>query len=403
MKFGGGNSELTMKMIMMALIIMFAVPTFFSLYVPMHMEDGEYDKQIAQLEQDYYLSSGRTITAATEVWGLVGIYEPFDGGSYGYTPDGWIYGAKVVEYSPEQYNPDSGAAISPYKVQLMDNGLYYYTSVSEDDLSHTAAKWIWNDPDNPAKGGYYDYSEASLYTNVAMCNEHISTVFFTPGGKTITDSGYYYEYTGYRYAFGPLRSYQTEVGGIETTVEKGSSSLSLIWYQYSTYNGIAGQLTISGSDTGLSYLTATDILREFNQATYSSTFDMVFNNVSMHLTIRLDAIRIANGVSPEACYNQGYWSVMVTSDAIASSSINNATYDFNLNNILETLYALFSFNITEKYEIDGWVGVIASLMISMPLYAAIIVIALDNQIALVLVAILGVIQSLSAVTNWWPF
>lgn len=392
---GDSNSSFTMKMIVFALMMLFLVPIMFTLYVPMAMDGEEpYEKQIKQLEEDYYLASGNTITATTEPWALTGIYTPFDGLNYGYTPDGWIYSGKVSYYEPLQYSVSAGASNS-YRVELMDNGLYYYTVVPANDVEHTAAVY-----DGATQT--WDYSNASLYTNVAMDNAHKSDVFFTPSGKHEIDGAYYYEYTGYRYSFGPLRAYQTDVGGVETTVQPGSTSLSLIWYQYSSYNGIAGQLTISGSDSGLSYLTAQDILRAFNQSTYSSTFDMTFNNVAMHLTIRLDPVRMTQ-MSVETCYNLGYWSVFVTSDAIASSSINDASYDFNADNIFNTLIKLFTFNITDDYDIDGWLGIVASLMVSMPLYAALIVIALDHYIVLIGVAILAAIQAVSRATDWWPF
>lgn len=375
MDSGTTDTGFVVKIIVFALLLMFLVPLFFSLFIPQvdNGEDTKYAEQIQQLENEYYLSTGRTVTATTETWALTGIYEPFYGSSYGITDDGWIFGSRAINYSPWQYSPDNGDARNTYTVQYRD-GLYYYTSVDTTlDKSHNVG---------------------DLYTAVSMDNEHISDIFFTPGGKTTTDKGYYYEYTGYRYAFQPLRPYHTYVGGIETEVEPNSTSLSLIWYQYSSMNGIAGQLTISGSDSGLSYLSSTDILREFNQSTYSSTFDLTFNNVAMHLTIRLDPIRIAEGKSVENCYNQGWWSVVVFSDAIVTSSLNDASYDFNPNNVFDTLIKLLTFRIAEDYDIEGWQGTIASLLVTMPLYACLMALALIYPQSLILVAILGAIQAI---------
>ena len=385
MMLGNGTTDtgFVVKVIVFALLLMFLVPLFFSLFVPQldNGEDTRYAEQIQQLENEYYLSTGRTVTATTETWALTGIYEPFYGSSYGITEDGWIYGAREINYSPAQYTTDlsvSGPNFR-YAVQYRD-GLYYYTQVDGKDLSHKVG---------------------DLYTAVAMDNAHTSDVFFTPGGKTTTDKGYYYEYSGYRYAFQPLRPYHTYIGGVDTEVEPNSTSLSLIWYQYSSLNGIAGQLTISGSDSGLSYLSSTDIIREFNQTTYSSTFDLTFNNVAMHLTIRLDPIRIAEGKSVETCYNQGWWSVVVSSDAIVTSSLNDASYDFNPNNVFDTLIKLLTFRIAEDYDIEGWQGTIASLLVTMPLYACLIALALIYPYSLILVAILGAIQAIVSVFSGW--
>ena len=381
---GTTDTGFVVKIIIFALLLMFLVPLFFSLFIPQvdNGEDTKYAEQIQQLEDEYYLSTGRTVTATTETWALTGIYEPFYGSSYGITDDGWIFGARATKYSPAQYTIDQSVSgiKNRYEVEYRD-GLYYYTKVdSTIDKTHNIG---------------------DLYTAVAMDNAHVSDVFFTPGGKTTTDKGFYYDYTGYRYAFQPLRPYHTYVGGIVTEVEPNSTSLSLIWYQYSSMNGIAGQLTISGSDSGLSYLSSTDILREFNQSTYSSTFDLTFNNVAMHLTIRLDPIRIAEGKSVEECYNQGWWSVIVSSDAIVTSSLNDASYDFNPNNVFDTLIKLLTFRIAEDYDIEGWQGTIASLIVTMPLYACLIALALIYPQSLILVAILGAIQAIVSIFSGW--
>lgn len=379
---GTTDTGFVVKIIVFALLLMFLVPLFFSLFIPQvdNGEDTKYAEQIQQLEDEYYLSTGRTVTATTETWALTGIYEPFYGSSYGITDDGWIFGARATKYSPAQYTIDQSVSgiKNRYEVEYRD-GLYYYTKVdSTIDKTHNIG---------------------DLYTAVAMDNAHVSDVFFTPGGKTTTDKGFYYDYTGYRYAFQPLRPYHTYVGGIVTEVEPNSTSLSLIWYQYSSMNGIAGQLTISGSDSGLSYLSSTDILREFNQSTYSSTFDLTFNNVAMHLTIRLDPIRIAEGKSVEECYNQGWWSVIVSSDAIVTSSLNDASYDFNPNNVFDTLIKLLTFRIAEDYDIEGWQGTIASLLVTMPLYACLMALALIYPQSLILVAILGAIQAIVSLVS----
>lgn len=405
---GTTDTGFVVKVIIFALLLMFLVPLFFSLFVPQvdNGEDMRYAEQIQQLEDEYYLATGRTVTATTETWALTGIYEPFMGSNYGYTDDGWIYGARATNYSPRQYyypasaHPDVNFAYSV--VYNESDHLYYYTHVDTKDKTHTPARWVvipgeGNDPPS----GYWDFTDASVYTAVAMDNEHISTVFFTPGGKTTTDQGYYYEYTGYRYAFQPLRPYHTYIGGIDTEVEPNSTSLSLIWYRYSSLSGIAGQLTISGNDTGLSYLTASDIVREFNASTYSSTFDLVFNNISMHLTIRLDPIRVASGMSPEDCYNSGYWSVIVSSDAIVTTSLNDASYDFNPNNVFDTLIKLLTFRVAEDYDIEGWQGIIASLLVTMPLYASLMALALIFPQSLILVAILGAIQAIVSIFSGW--
>lgn len=380
---GYSTPEWTAKMIIYCLVIMILAPVLFMLFVPAVTDGDTYREEIADLEEEYYNQTGNKVTATTEVWALTGIYTPYVGSTYGYTDDGWVYGERVVNNSPSQYVGSNG-----YSVRLMDNGLYYYTAVPANDLTHTAATYA---------NGTWDYSDASLYTAVTMDNSYKSTIFFTETGKSETADGhYYYQYNGYRYAFQPLRSYQTESGDEIITVQANSSSLSLLWYQYSSYSGIAGQLSISGSDQGLSYITAADITKAFNSATYTSTFDMTFNNIKMHLSIHMDIERINSGLSAAECYNAGFWSVVVSSDAVASSQINDSSYDFSIDNIFQTLIDMFSFRLTDDYDISGWEATIVSVLFALPFYAILIALALQNYYLLIGVALIGLIQSLSS-------
>lgn len=410
--FGGSGStgmsspEWTSKMVIVALLITFFTPLFFTLFVPTISETQEdpYAEQIADLEEQYYLATGKKPTATTEMWGLKGIFTPFDGFKYSYSDDGWIYSDRIDEYSPYQYSAsyEKSDPQTYYKVQRMSNGLYYYTSKPPNDVNGIVVATQDNN-------GNWDYKNATLYTAVTMDDQHVSTVFFTTTSKQEVNGHYYYNFTGYRYSFSPLRSFGMNVNGNVTMIEPNSTSLNLIWYKYATSNGIAGQLAINSQDQGVSYLGAQDIVRAYNSQIYSATFDMNFGaGIPMHLTIRLDPYMMAqNGWSVEQCFNAGYWSVIVSSDAVASSSIQDSSYDFSLDNIFDTLINLFTFKITEKYDIPGWEGTLASLLITMPLYAVLIAVCLSNYYLLIMVALLGVIQmvasGLQSVGDWWPF
>ena len=108
-------------------------------------------------------------------------------------------------------------------------------------------------------------------------------------------------------------------------------------------------------------------------------------------------------MTPKTAYDNGYWSVMVTSDAIASSNINNASYEFNFDNVFQTLIDLLTFDIAKDYDIPGWEATIASLLVTMPLWAALISLAIANYYILIGVALLAAVQSLNSLTSWWPF
>lgn len=377
----GGSGNWVFKWILFALVISFLTPMFLTLYLsPVH--DGEWADVESDLDEQYSRMTGRSPTADMNIWTLKGIYTPFDGEEYGWTEDGWIYGQRVRQESPSQYQASDGYPGS-LQVRQAENGIWYYVSVPDSFADVVPAVWDGDRVTNP--------KEATVYTSVYFDNAHKSDVFFTPGGKTTTAEGYYYEYTGYRYAFGPLSDYNLDVSGRLTEVNASSTSLSLIWYQYSTLSGIAGQLTISGSDTGLAYLTSDDIVRAFNSTTYTSKFDMTFNGVQMHLLIRMDPIRLAL-LSPAQCYDNGYWSVLVYSDAVAQS-MAGAGYSFSIENMIDIVLDIFSFRLDDHYEIGGWEASMVSIFYSLVLYSALLAICLDHPIMYFGVAALSLIQA----------
>lgn len=406
---GGADGSSEYRMIAFALSLIVLVPTMFVLFVPSYSIDHNWEDEINSIEQSYYNNTGSSSTSEQNIWTLTGIYTPYNGGKYGYTEDGWLYGTKVNSDNPVQYtgtlvhNGDLVVAQAP-------NGLFYYISAPEDMTDITVLKKPTNM--TTGEGGQYKYEDgkytitdtkgATVYSSVTFNKAQKSNIFFTTSSKVENDKGYYYAYTGYRYVFQPLSDYYTSIAGQSTKVTSNNTSLSLIWYEYYTISGIAGQLAVSGSDKGISYLTSDDIIRQFNATNYSSTFDMTFNAVKMHLVIRLDPSRMADGMSIADCYNGGYWSVMVYSDAVADS-MASSTYEFSAENILSTLISLFTFRVAEDYNIDGWIGIIASMMITMPLYVSLLVLCLDHPELWMFVILLAAIQSVVSVANWFDF
>ena len=392
---GRSSPEYTSTLIVFALAILFITPLVVATIYPSSANaDQDAEDKINDLQNQYYLSTGHNLAANTEIWPLSGIYTPFDGtGGYLYTEDGWIAKQKVQNYTPSQYAGTTDEVTA--KLNTAD-GLYYYTTVPGSDREHTAASDLG--------GGNYDFTDASIYARVCMSEAYKSSIFFTEGGKTTTDNGFYYAYSGYRYAFSPIRAVTLADDSIGVEVQPFSTSLSLIWYSYSTTSGVAGMLSIAGSDQGLSYLVASDITRAFNASTYTAVFDMTFNHgVKMHLTIYLDPMKISAGLTPEQAYNAGYWSIMVTSDTVATQNVNNPSHDLNIDNILNTLWDLLTFDLASDYNISGWEATLFSFCVTMPLYAALIALVLSNYYLILGAALIAILNTLSGLTGWWPF
>lgn len=394
---GGGDTEFTYKKIVWALLILSILPPMISLVVNPVTETDEWEQEYNSISQQYYSSAGVPPSASMEVWALRGIYVPYSSDDYGYTDDGWLHGGAVRHNTPKQY--DTWPTES-FTVAQAANGLWYYTDAPSSRTDIVEAEHT---------GYVIDSTEgATVYTAVSMDTAHISDTFFTTNDRVEIDGHYYYGYTGYRYSFSPLHSYQSTNGDGETLdVSSSSSSLSLIWYQYNALSGIAGQLAISGNDQGVAYLSSQDIVRQYEGINFTATFDMVFSKMPMHLQIRLNPAAIAAGFSVEQCWDGGYWSVVVYGDRNVEEYVGGVfggTSDFSLENMFEVFKDLFGYRLSEHYEIDGWVGILASLVFSLAFYAVLVAIAVANPWMWGIIAIVGLLQGLVGLSgSWWPF
>lgn len=364
---GSVDNAFAYKMIIFAMAILFLMPTFISIYTTV----GE-DEQVQDLLDEYRSFTGTKPTNEA-VWCLTGIYTPYAGGSsYGYTDDGWLYGSKVSTYTPSQYRYTS----MEYTVSNPSGGedVYRYTGATSNG----------------------DHLKDDLYTAVAMDVNQKSSIFFTSAGKVEEGDFFYYDYNGYRYAFQPLADYTGQnSAGEAIPVSAVTTSLSLIWYDYYGSQGISGQLVLSGSDSGVAYLTATDIIRSFDSTTSTSKFTMIFNGVNMNVYIRLNPYYIAQ-YSVQDCFNLGYWEIMVSSLSTDVNAYLDTSYEFNPSKIFDVMIKLFTFNAADL-GLSGWTATLASLIISIPLYAALLSIGMSFYPVLILAGILAAIQSLTSI------
>lgn len=365
---GGADNEFSYKMILFAMAIIVLFPTFLTIFT-----FGSEDPTYEELMDDYKTFTGHNAPTNEQIWGLTGIYTPYYAGSYGYTEDGWLYGGIVgaeSDYIPSQYK----GTLQEVGVKRGSDGFYRYTSDS----------------------AYGDHKIGDLYTAVTMDVSQQSDVFFTANGKHSDVNGrFYYDFSGYRYAFQPLANYTTEdTDGNRKDVVATTTSLSLIWYNYYGQSGISGQLIISGSDSGVAYLTASQIVSAFSTVTSTAAFKMTFNGVSMNVYVRLDPSMLASGYTVEDCYNNGFWEIMVTSLSTDSDSYMGTDYSFNVWEIFDTLIKLFTFD-AQSLGLTGAMATLASLVVTIPLYAALLSIGMSFYPVLIFAGILAAIQSIS--------
>lgn len=394
---GGGNSEFAYKMLIFAMVIMVSLPMMITVFIPT-MEQQNADSVL----EDYYDFTGASRSQTKEaVWVLRGIYTPYEGDKYNYTEDGWLYGARVSGYAPSQYQ---GTQFG-FEVYLSEDGYYryLYDSADYDPDKGTGHKGMFQNKDAEEAQGSGD-----IYTSVVFDSNEKSDIFFTKDSKYNSDGSpynkdidvpFYYSFSGWRYSFSPLSDSTTlDADGNPIKIIATSSSLSLIWYYYYTaYGGIAGQLVLSGSDEGVSYLSGDQIVRAFDSTTSTARFNMTFNGgVQMGIYIRIDPYYLTQGYTVKDCYDAGLWSIMVTSLSTDSDAYTGTDYSLNIWSIFETLIDLMTFNYAD-YGMSTFMGIICSMIVVIPLYAGLISLAIDSYPVLILTGILAVFQTIASV------
>ena len=424
----GGDSSFAYKTLIFALVIMIAMPIMINNFVPQQAIDIDQE----ELLEDYYSFTGINKGYTKEsVWVLTGVYTPYQGGSYGHTDDGWLYGSRISSYSPDQYL----SSPQEFSVYRDNNGIYRY---KYDTADYNADEGIGH------KGSFYkatqedvDAGRASevgqdikrkdpgdLYTSVVFDATKQSNIFFTASGKhgsngeiydaAVSDKQFYYEYTGYRYAFQPVSdSWTSDGNGNKIQITATTTSLSLIWYSYYTQSGISGQLILSGNDSGVGYINGDQIVKAFDSTTSTARFNMTFNGgVQMGIYVKMDPEALQTMTVKDA-YDLGYWSVMVTSVSTDSDAYMGTDFSMNIFDIFKTMVKLLTFDYS-SLNMSPMMGAICSFVIIIPLYAGLLALAINNWQMLVITGILALIETIATLVSnmgawfsdagsWWPW
>lgn len=383
--FDGGsyvNEAFIKRCLTFSITVTVLLPTFIALFVPAY--DGGLEDSLNAVTSEYYKMTGADPTNE-EVWALSGIYTAVgvdDKGdpstAWGTTRDGWVFGSRIVEYTPSQFKAPEGLnkGAGEYTVKYSEEkGLYYYTAAGSDLLSIEIGDSL---------------EESTMYTSVSMDAQKKSSRFFTAGDVVYNDNGtFYFDFNNWRYVFQPLRDYKASN---DLNVRQTTSSLSLIWYS-TNYgdDGISGQLIINSANQGIAYLTAGDIIRAFDPSNYTSKFELIFNGLNINLYIQINPYA-AQHYSITDCFNQGYWSILVTSPMITDSSLGMTLNSINFNQLLDTVISLLTFN-TNIYGLSGMSATLAILFFNISFYTSLIAVALPNWKALAMIGVFGGIMA----------
>ncbi len=93
-------------------------------------------------------------------------------------------------------------------------------------------------------------------------------------------------------------------------------------------------------------------------------------------------------------WNAGYWSLMVSSDADPVTSVlSQSSTDFSPDKVLDIIIDLFTYDIVENYNIDGWVAIVAAAAFNLPIYANLLALCLRHKEVWLIFAIILALQS----------
>lgn len=405
---GGGGEAFIQGSLIFGIVVLFLMPTMISIFMGPTETDGltsyASEETLNDILSSYNNFTNNTTTKETP-WALTGIYTPYLGGEYHYTTDGWLYGRMITNYSPSQYIGKAGEYTVVQGMNGNENGAY--TNPSEEGV-HNYTGIVYTYDVEEGDTTYDGHKKGDIYTYVTMDVNQQSDIFFTDQLKKSNGDAFYYEYSGYRYCWQPLQDGYTQYTKDDGTVgatkmNATTSSLSLIWYNFVGQSGISGQLIISGSDKGVAYLTAQDIIKAFNSTTNTARFEMQFNGIPMIIHIRVDPSMTHAGKSIEECYNEGYWSIMVASLSTNPVDYYSASYAISPEKIWDTTIALLTFD-TNDYNMSPLMGTLASLVFGGVLLTMIVSIAITHPEVLLIAAIAGLI---AVVVNFisgftWP-
>lgn len=402
---GGTGSDGNMRFLKGSLIYAVVVMLFIPAGIALYMDQGSSISDLTDQLTNGYIDVTGQQPSGEEIWGLTGIYTPYgqdaDGNAsddWGRTLDGWIYGQRINNYTPSQFDASNPATINRgaegYSVYYdSEDGLYRYASVGAD--LQDSIRFLETDAE-----GTVTY-KGDIYSSVAMSMDKKSNIFFTAANRVDRENGtFYYTFGGtdggaFRYTFQPLQDYLA-VGttGSSMNVDHTQTSLSLIWYQYNSDEGISGQLVLSGSDRGVAYITSDQIIDSYNTSSYTSKFVLAFNGIDMNVYIQLNPWAITHGYTPAECYNAGLWSILITSPSTSPDVGLGTLSAMNLDNVFETIKDLLTFDMDE-YKLSPAVGVLASLMFSIPFYLILVAIAMEYRIVWIFAGITAAIQALN--------
>lgn len=321
----GSSDGLFFRVAIFATVLSITVTALFSIILP--GVTTEYSYEDFMNERDSVMSFTGDNMINSNPWKLVQVTTPYTiGTDYNVDDSGFLYGSSV-NYA------DIGSSVF-----RMDNTQRSGTTLNQSNetvtVTETEVKWQYRN--NLTKW-------AAIPGAVVLSNITGRPVeFFT----TTTNEVDYptWQHTGYRYVLQPMLPFKDD------TSSSVDGSLSLVWYKSPNGSqGISGGLVIYGHDrTIISNYSATDIISDYNTSSgYSTKYNFTFDGIPLSLNIRFDPEVINGAASLEEAWDNGAWSIAITSVSAGNflDLQDSSSFTTSLGSIVNTFINIYKFDI----------------------------------------------------------
>lgn len=181
-----------------------------------------------------------------------------------------------------------------------------------------------------------------------------------------------WNFTGYRYQFDATLPFRQE-----NTVSHVDDALSVVWYNYGGQEGIAGGLQIYDGRVLLASYSASDIIADYQSTSgYATTYDFVFDNTHLTLSILFDQDVIDNGTPLMEAFTSGNWSMAISSLSAGNffDIENSISFTSTAGSMIDTFVRIFTFDMPNVS--NPWAQAIMWLMVGLPMTMAMLCITL---------------------------
>ena len=358
---GDSNDRLLVKIAIFG-ITMSIIATCMVTWYASGNPDYDYET-INGYRADLVEFSGGALTNDTP-WVLTGVYTPFvpsqvapEDIKYHIDPDGWLYGQKITNYPDLNESADIHLDKNYKSRTMLSVGNPY-------DYQYQNGKSWWN--------GGNDYG--IVIADADVVRNFLNWSVFGPitdldenwGYETVSGSANNWNYTGYRYTFDPTLPFAQGTSSKDGT-------LSIVWYDTGTDTGISGGLEVygsgnNGSQVKLAHYSAIDIIRAYQSSDgYAQVYDFDFEGIHLNLSVRFDPTVYAKYGSLMDAWNDGAWSIAVSSASAGNffDVENSNAFNVTAGTMFDTFIDIYTFSYPEFG--DSWAEVILWLLVGLPM------------------------------------